>query len=193
MLDREVTDVHGRALGYVWSSNDLGDNKTFVTLEMLKRGLVFPFVFESATDFIPSFLAAAKSAKQANKGVWKNYQHASLPFSSSFASPKKHTDAEPAAQQNAKLNLPVVIRRVVDAFQLKNLGLKLAFAEVRRDRLPRRHDRARQPFHRDSGRAPNLGATISSDAHGRAATAPARWEPRSFSTSTLTARLRATS
>lgn len=126
MLDREVTDKYKRVLGYVWSSDASGTRKKFTSLELVKRGLAFTFLFESAQDLIPTFLAAAKAAKQSNKGVWKHYRHAPLPFSASYAAPKKHTDAEPSAQQQAPLNLPVVFRRVVDAHQLKNLGLKRA-------------------------------------------------------------------
>jgi endonuclease YncB( thermonuclease family) len=126
MLDREVTDKHKRVLGYVWSSDENAAKKKFVSLELVKRGLAFPFLFESAGDLISVFLKPAKSAKQQKKGVWKNYQHAPLPYSASFKAPKKHTDPEPAAQKNAKLNLPVVFRRVVDAEQLKNLGLARA-------------------------------------------------------------------
>ena len=88
--------------------------------------MAFPFLFESAGDLIPTFLDAAKKAKQKKVGIWKNYQHAPLPFSASFPAPKHHTDPEPPAQMNGKTNLPVVFRRVVDAEQLKNLGLKRA-------------------------------------------------------------------
>ncbi|MBI1786107.1 MAG: thermonuclease family protein [Acidobacteria bacterium] len=126
MLDRQVVDKYRRVLGYVWASNASGEKKKFVSLELVKRGLAFPFLFESATEFIPTFLGAARTAKQQGKGVWKNYQHAPLPFSDSFPAPKKHTDAEPAAQKGSRLNLPMVFRRVVDAQQLKNLGLKRA-------------------------------------------------------------------
>ena len=126
MLDREVTDKYQRVLGFVWSSNASGDKKKFISLELVKRGLAFPFLFEGALDMIPTFLGAAKTAKQQNKGVWKHYQHAPLPYSASFKAPKKHTDLEPPALMQSPLNLPMVFRRVVDAQQLKNLGLKRA-------------------------------------------------------------------
>ena len=126
MLDRDVIDRYNRVLGYVWSSDASAAKKKFVSLELVKRGMAFPFLFESAGDLIPTFLDAAKKAKQKKVGIWKNYQHAPLPFSASFPAPKHHTDPEPPAQMNGKTNLPVVFRRVVDAEQLKNLGLKRA-------------------------------------------------------------------
>lgn len=122
LLDREVTDHYGRALGYVYSSTPFGEKRDFISLDLIKRGLAFPFLFESAGDLIPSFLDAAKTAKAAGLGVWKNYSHKPLTYTSSYAAPKHWTDPEPAAQQKGKLNLPCVFRRIVDAHQL--VGLK---------------------------------------------------------------------
>ena len=122
LLDREVTDRYGRALGYAYNSNASGEKLDFVSLDLVKRGLAFPFLFESANDLIPSFLDAAKAAKAANLGVWKHYSHKPLTFTSSYAAPKHWIDDEPAAQQKGKINLPCVFRRIVDAHQL--IGLK---------------------------------------------------------------------
>ena len=126
MLDREVTDRYGRVLGYVYASNSSGQRKTFVSLQLVRKGLAFPFLFESAQDLIPTFLNAANQARLNKLGVWKHYQHKPLAFSQTFSAPKKHTDPEPAQQMNAKLNLPMVFRRVVDSHQLKGLSRKLA-------------------------------------------------------------------
>ncbi len=126
LLDREVVDSHGRALGYVYASNAIGERGDFVSLDLVKRGLAFPFVFESANDMIPSFLDAAKSAKAQGLGVWKNYEHKPLTYKSSYPAPKHWNDEETAAQQKGKLNLPVVFRRVVDAHQLDGLNRDVA-------------------------------------------------------------------
>lgn len=126
MLDREVTDKYSRVLGYVYASNANGAKKTFVSLELVKRGLAFPFLFESAGSFIPTFLGAGAKAKQKNLGLWKNYQHKPLSYTQTYPAAKHHTDPEPPNQLSGKLNLPVVFRRVVDAKQLQGLTLKLA-------------------------------------------------------------------
>lgn len=125
-LDREVTDRYGRVLGYVYASNSRGTRGTFVSLELVKRGLAFPFLFESALDRIPVFLAAASRARQNRIGVWKRYRHHPLPFSSSWPAPGKHTDPEPSNQQRGPLCLPVAFRRSIDVRQLKGLSLKFA-------------------------------------------------------------------
>jgi hypothetical protein len=126
MLDREVTDKYSRVLGYVYAGDAAGAKKTFVSLELVKRGLAFPFLFESAKALIPTFLAAAAKAKQQNLGVWNNYRHKPLTYAQTYPAPKRHTDPEPPAQLNGPLNLPVVFRRVVDSQQLSGLSLKLA-------------------------------------------------------------------
>lgn len=126
MLDREVTDKYSRVLGYVHASDASGAKNTFVSLELVKRGLAFPFLFESSGAFIPTFLGAAATAKQKKLGIWKHYQHRPLSYPQTYPAPKQHTDPEPPAQLIAKLNLPVVFRRVVDAKQLHGLSLKLA-------------------------------------------------------------------
>lgn len=131
LLDREVVDQHGRALGYVYASNATAEKGDFMSLDLLKRGLAFPFLFESSGDFIASFLDAAKHAKLAGLGVWKNYSHKPLTFSSTYAAPKHWNDDEPAAQQKGKLNLPCVFRRLVDVHQIN--GLK-------RDQALRKYD-----------------------------------------------------
>lgn len=126
MLDRQVSDKYSRVLGYVYTSDAQGARGTFVSLELVKRGLAFPFLFESSGSFIPIFLNAAASAKKKKLGIWKSYQHKPLGYPLTFPAPAKYTDPEPPAHFKAKLNLPVVFRRVVDAKQLKGLTLKLA-------------------------------------------------------------------
>ena len=126
MLDQEVVDKYNRALGYVYASTPTGLKRTFVSKELIRRGLSFPFVFASSGDMIPILLKAARAAFKARRGVWKNYQSAPLSYDESFPSPKHFTDEEPAAQQAAKLNYPVVFRRVVDAWQLQGVSLELA-------------------------------------------------------------------
>lgn len=125
-LDREVTDRYRRVLGYVYASNSRGKRGTFVSLELVKRGLAFPFLFESSLDRVPAFLAAARRARRSRLGVWKRYRHQPLPFSSSWPAPARHTDPEPSGQQRGPLCLPVAFRRVVDVRQLKGLSLKFA-------------------------------------------------------------------
>ena len=125
-LDREVIDSHQRVLGYVYASNSHGARKTYVSLELVRRGLAFPFLYESAGDRISPFLDAATHARQQKLGVWKNYRKTPLPFAQSFPAPKNHTAPESAQQKKAALNLPVVFRRVVDSYQLKGLSLKQA-------------------------------------------------------------------
>lgn len=126
LLDAQVVDSHQRVLGYVYASNAAGQKGAFITLDLLKRGLAFPFLFESSREFIPTFLKAAMQAKAAHKGVWRHYREEPLPFSQTYPAPKKHTDEEPTAQAKATLNLPMVFRRVVDAHQLQGLSLKRA-------------------------------------------------------------------
>ena len=126
-LDRDVVDMHGRVLGYVFASDKNAKKGRFLSLELLKRGLVFPFVFESAEDYVAPFLAASAHARKAGKGVWANYNDTPLPFTDSFDVPPRFDSAEPAAQMSAKLNLPVVFRRVVDVEELSG-GLTLPVA-----------------------------------------------------------------
>jgi endonuclease YncB( thermonuclease family) len=126
MLDREVTDKYGRVLAYVYASDSRASKKTFVSLQLVKRGLAFPFLFESAGSLISVFLSAAAKAKRRRLGVWRNYRHRSLTYTQTYSAARRHTDPEPAGQQNGPINLPVVFRRIVDAKQLKNLTLKLA-------------------------------------------------------------------
>lgn len=126
-LDREVLDKYQRVLGYVFLSDSRGARGPFVSLEMLRRGLAFPFLFESSGDRIPTFLSAAKKARQAGRGVWRNFvDHPPIPFGQTFPAPPTYTSPEPAAQGAAPVNLPVVFRRVIDARQLKGLTLNLA-------------------------------------------------------------------
>jgi len=122
-LDREVTDRYGRVLGYVYASDGKGRRGRFMSLELVKRGLAFPFLFESAGDFIPMFLNAANHARAASKGVWQHYVDRPLTYRNTYPRPARYIQAEPATQANGRLNLPVVFRRIVDAEQLKGLSL----------------------------------------------------------------------
>lgn len=124
-LDREATDKYGRVLGYVFASTKKGAKGAFVSLDLVKRGLAFPFLFESTgAARIRTFLKAGESARKAKKGVWKKYVEAPLPYAKTYPKPARYTDAEPAAQLGAALNLPMVFRRVVDAWQLKGLSIQ---------------------------------------------------------------------
>jgi endonuclease YncB( thermonuclease family) len=125
-LDREVVDKYGRVLGYVYSGDDQAKKNVFVTLELLKRGLAFPFVFESTGDKIQSFLDAGEEARKEKLGVWKHYQDKPLTYKSTFAAPSSYKDPEHPKQSSAVLNLPMVFRRIVDSHQLKGLTLKQA-------------------------------------------------------------------
>ena len=126
-LDREVTDRYGRVLGYVYASDAQGARGEFVSRELLARGLAFPFLFESAVDFIADFLGAAMGARALKLGVWEKYTDRPLATSSSlWPKPGSHTWPEPVAQLKARLNLPMVFRRVVDAYQLQGLSLREA-------------------------------------------------------------------
>lgn len=122
-LDSDVIDRYGRVLGYMYASDAKGSQNTYVTLELLKRGYAFPFLFESSGERIPTFLAAAKKAKSVHKGVWQHYQHKPLPYSASFDAPTGYTEVEPTGQKASPLCLPVAFRRSEDAHQLKGLSL----------------------------------------------------------------------
>lgn len=126
-LDREVTDRYGRVLGYVYASDAQGKRGEFVSRELLARGLAFPFLFESAQDFIADFLGAAMGARARKLGVWAKYTDRPLAVSSSlWPKPASYRSPEPVAQLKARLNLPMVFRRIVDAYQLQGLSLREA-------------------------------------------------------------------
>lgn len=126
-LDREVTDRYGRVLGYVYASDAQGTRGEFVSRELLARGLAFPFLFESAGDFIPDFLGAAMAARAKKLGVWARYTDRPMATSSSlWPKPASYKSPEPVAQLKARLNLPMVFRRIVDAYQLQGLSLREA-------------------------------------------------------------------
>jgi len=126
-LDREVTDRYGRVLGYVHASDAQGARGEFVSRELLARGLAFPFLFESAGDFIADFLGAAMGARARKLGVWAKYTDRWLATSQSlFPKPASYRTPEPLAQLKARLNLPMVFRRIVDSYQLQGLSLREA-------------------------------------------------------------------
>jgi Staphylococcal nuclease homologue len=98
--------------GYVWESDKSADKGKMLSLELVRRGLAFPFLFESAGDYIPQFLTAARSAIDGKKGVWKHYRDEPLTLAETYDKPKSYaTPADP------------VFRRVVDAEELEDLTL----------------------------------------------------------------------
>ena len=126
-LDRDIVDPHDRVLGYVFDSDSDARKGNFVSLELLQRGLAFPFVFESAGHYTRPFLNAGAKARAERKGVWARYVDAPLAFSDTYDAPPSHDAAEPPTQRAGQLNLPVVFRRVVDVEQLSG-GLTLKTA-----------------------------------------------------------------
>ncbi|NUP14277.1 MAG: hypothetical protein HOW73_50235 [Polyangiaceae bacterium] len=122
-IDRDVLDSHGRALGFVYASDKEANKKTFVSLELVRRGLAFPYVFESAGDHRPRLLAAGAKARRERLGIWARYTD----------SPMSYRDAAwavLAARQGVapkgRLNHPMIFRRVVEAGQLHGLELSAA-------------------------------------------------------------------
>lgn len=101
--------------GYVWESDKSADKGKMLSLELVRRGLAFPFLFESAGDYIPQFLTAARSAIDGKKGVWKHYQDEPLTFAETYDKPKSYTTPADPVQDAKPLNMPVIFRRVVDA------------------------------------------------------------------------------
>jgi endonuclease YncB( thermonuclease family) len=140
-IDRDVADAHGRVLGFVWSANEAAEKKTFLTLELVRRGLAFPFVFESAADHRPRLLEAGARAKREKRGVWNSYVDKPLAYERAA-----HLAADVATRKRGEaggeLNLPVVFRRVVECAQLKGLRLEKAlrkydvFDDVNGDLVP---------------------------------------------------------
>jgi endonuclease YncB( thermonuclease family) len=140
-IDRDIADAHGRVLGFVWTADDAAEKKTFLTLQLVRRGLAFPFVFESAADHRPTLLEAGARAKRQRLGVWKSYIDKPIAYERAA-----HLAAEVAARKRAEaggeLNLPVVFRRVVECAQLRGLRLEKAlrkydvFDDVSGDLVP---------------------------------------------------------
>ena len=160
LLDREVTDRYGRVLGYVYTSDSSGAKGTFVSLQLVAKGLAFPFLFESSGDMIPQFLEAAGKARAAGFGVWAHYQDAPpLPYSAGFPRRKRYTDEEPAAQAAPP--------KLADGLPPRG-GLRAASGseadgsatEVRRDRLRDWSARSGRPVPHDSDPEPGSGRRI---------------------------------
>jgi len=122
-LDREVTDRYKRVLGYVYASDRQGKRGTFVSLQLVRRGLAFPFLFESAGELIPVFLKAAAEARKKGEGVWEHYVDQPLTYAETYDRPVRYTSPEPERQRSGALNLPMVFRRIVDSAQLAGLSL----------------------------------------------------------------------
>ncbi|NUP12096.1 MAG: hypothetical protein HOW73_39120 [Polyangiaceae bacterium] len=123
-LDRDVTDRRGRVLGFVYASDERASKNTFVTLELVRRGLAFPYVFESAGDHRVRLLAAGASARKERRGVWARYTDAPMSY-------REAAWAVLAARQGAvvpkgRLNHPMIFRRVVEAGQLHGFELNRA-------------------------------------------------------------------
>ncbi len=117
-IDRDLTDNHGRVLGYAYASDPSAGKHTFLSLELVRRGLAFPFVFESAGDHRKRLLRAGARARRAQLGVWRHYVDKPLPY--------ERAAFPYGALREGDLNLPVVFRRVVECAQLRGLRLEQA-------------------------------------------------------------------
>jgi endonuclease YncB( thermonuclease family) len=123
-LDREVIDKRERVLGFLYASTDRAERKTFITQQLVRRGLAFPFVFESLGDYRPRFLEAGAKAKRERLGVWKHYVDTPLAYTkSAWAAVDTRSGA---VVPRGSLNHPMIFRRVVEAGQLKGFDLKAA-------------------------------------------------------------------
>ncbi len=123
-LDREVLDKRERVLGFLYASDERAEKRTFISLELVRRGLAFPFVFESVGDYRPRLLAAGAKAKNERLGVWKHYVDAPLAYTKS-AWGAVDTRAGNVVPKGA-LNHPMIFRRVVEAGQLQGFELRKA-------------------------------------------------------------------
>jgi endonuclease YncB( thermonuclease family) len=135
-LDREVIDRRERVLGFLYASNERAERKTFITQELVRRGLAFPFVFESVGDHRSRLLDAGARAKREKLGVWKHYVDQPLAYTKS-AWGAVDTRAGSVIPKGA-LNHPMIFRRVVEAGQLRGFELRKAL---------RKYD----VFHTDTG------------------------------------------
>ncbi|NUP07988.1 MAG: hypothetical protein HOW73_18230 [Polyangiaceae bacterium] len=122
-VDRDVTDRRGRVLGFVFASDEEANKKTFVSLELVRRGLAFPYVFESAADYRPRLLAAGAAARNKRLGVWARYSDAPMPYRDAAWAVLA---AKSGIIPKGRLNHPMIFRRVVEAGQLHGFELNAA-------------------------------------------------------------------
>ncbi len=123
-LDREVIDKRERVLGFLYASDHHAERRTFISLELVRKGLAFPFVFESAEDYRPRLLAAGASARREALGVWKHYVDAPLAYTKSAWGVVDMR--EDGVVPTGWLNHPMIFRRVVEAGQLRGFELRRA-------------------------------------------------------------------
>jgi micrococcal nuclease len=64
--DVEARDKYGRLLAYVYRTDD----GVFVNLEIIARGYARLLTFPPNVAHVDDFVAAARAAQQANKGLW---------------------------------------------------------------------------------------------------------------------------
>ncbi len=121
-LDRAVLDKRERVLGFLYASDHRAERRTFITHELVRRGLAFPFVFESVGDHRPRLLDAGARAKRERLGVWKHYVDGPLAYAESAWGA---VDVRAGAvEPRGALNHPMIFRRVVEAGQLKGMQLR---------------------------------------------------------------------
>ena len=64
--DTEPRDDYGRLLGYIHRATD----GLFVNLELAWQGFAAPLTIEPNTAYADEFIAAAKAAQRAGRGLW---------------------------------------------------------------------------------------------------------------------------
>jgi endonuclease YncB( thermonuclease family) len=123
-LDRDLIDQRGRVLGFLYASDDRAERQTFVSLQLVRRGLALPFVFESAGDYRPRLLSAGARARRDRLGVWRHYVDKPLAYrESAFGVVQARAGA---ITPRGQLNHPMIFRRVVEAAQLQGFQLRSA-------------------------------------------------------------------
>jgi len=105
-LDREVIDHRERVLGLLYASDEMAERRTFISLELVRKGLAFP------------------SARRERLGVWRHYVDAPLAYGKSAwgVVDMRETGVVP----RGTLNHPMIFRRVVEAGQLRGFELRRA-------------------------------------------------------------------
>ena len=160
LLDREVTDRYGRVLGYVYTSDSSGAKGTFVSLQLVAKGLAFPFLFESSGDMIPQFLEAP--AKRGPLGLASGLTtRTRLPYPTARAFPAKALHRRRASRSGRRPP------KLADGLPPRG-GLRAASGseadgsatEVRRDRLRDWSARSGRPVPHDSDPEPGSGRRI---------------------------------
>lgn len=88
-----------------------------------RRGLAFPFIFESAGDLRERFLTAAARARHERRGVWRSYRDTPIPYDRAS---RPSTAIPDETDLIGFLNHPMIFRRVVESAQLRGLPLRAA-------------------------------------------------------------------